>query len=134
MSKLHVIKLEKGQDVKEGLKQYMMDKDWKGAVIVAAAGSLRGVTLSNPISDTPPSVLLPITVDVPCEIMSFTGELIRKDDTPKSLSHFVQDDPCNYIVHIHASISHGSGVVNGGGLRAATVHRALNIYVLELEE
>lgn len=26
MSKLHVIKLEKGQDVKEGLKQYMMDK------------------------------------------------------------------------------------------------------------
>ena len=50
MPKLHAIELKKGQDVVAGIHSYLMDKTWKGGVIVAAVGSIHDVTLNNPIS------------------------------------------------------------------------------------
>ena len=66
--------------------------------------------------------------------MNFTGEIIRREDTPAGLERHLHDDPSDYLVHIHASVSHGEGIVNGGGFRGATVYRGVNIYVLEYDE
>lgn len=135
MAKLHIIKLiQKDQDIMEALYQYMVGKAWKGACIVAGAGSVYDVTVHNPITNTPPTTLLPVTVNVPCEVMNFTGEIIRKKDTPASLSRHIEDDPSDYMIHLHISVSHGSGVVTGGGLEKAKVFRALNVYALEFDE
>ncbi|MDY3692430.1 MAG: PPC domain-containing DNA-binding protein [Dysosmobacter sp.] len=133
MPKLHVIELQKDQDVVAGIHAYLMDKNWKAGVIVAAVGSIYNVTLNNPITHEFPPKLLMTDVNEMCEVVSFMGEITRKEDAPEGLPCQIADTPSDYIVHIHMSCSYGAGNVRGGGFRKATVMRALNIYVLELE-
>ena len=136
MAKLHCIALTKGQDVMTALHDYMMDKDWKGGVIVAGVGSVYGVTIGNPGSFDMPPKMLETTVNEPCEIVTFMGEITKKnEELLKTLPcQVTQAATSNYIIHIHAGFSHGDkGTVVAGGFRKATVLRAINVYVLEME-
>ena len=133
MPKLHGIELKKGQGVVAGIHSYLMDKTWKGGVIVAAVGSIHDVTLNNPISHDNPPKLQMTNIPELCEVTSFMGEITRKEDAPRGLPCQIADTPSDYIVHIHMTCSHTDGTVAGGGFRGATVLRALNIYVLETE-
>ena len=133
MPKLHTLTLTKDQDVMAGIHEYLMDKKWKSAIIVAGVGSIYNVTLGNPGSYDMPPKMLSTTIEKPCEIVSFMGEITPKADAPKGLPCQILDTPSDYIVHIHMSCSHDDGVVNGGGYRKATVLRAINVYILEIE-
>ena len=133
MAKLHVIELTKGQDVIGGIHEYLMDKKWKNGVIVAGVGSIHNVTINNPMTFDLPPELKVITIDRPCEVVSFMGEITPKDKAPTGMPCQMKDTPSDYVVHIHMTCSHDDGVVNGGGFRNATVLRALNLYVLEEE-
>ena len=133
MAKLHVIELTKGQDVIGGIHEYLMDKKWKSGVIVAGVGSIHNVTINNPMTFDLPPELKVITINRPCEVVSFMGEITPKDKAPTGMPCQMKDTPSDYVVHIHMTCSHDDGVVNGGGFRNATVLRALNIYVLEEE-
>ena len=82
--------------------------------------------------DLPPELKV-ITIDRPCEVVSFMGEITPKDKAPTGMPCQMKDTPSDYVVHIHMTCSHDDGVVNGGGFRNATVLRALNLYVLEEE-
>ena len=75
MPKLHAIELKKGQDVVAGIHSYLMDKTWKGGVIVAAVGSIHDVTLNNPISHDNPPKLQMTNIPELCEVTSFMGEI-----------------------------------------------------------
>lgn len=134
-AKLHTIILNKDEDVTAGIHRFLMDKTWKAGVIVAAVGSIYDVTVGNPGSYEMPPRMLQTTVNEPCEIVSFMGEITPKRDAPAGLPCQVTDTPSDYIVHIHMSFSHGeNATVNGGGFRKATVLRAINIYVLEIQD
>ena len=133
MAKLHVIELTKGQDVIGGIHEYLMDKKWKSGVIVAGVGSIHNVTINTPMTFDRPPELKVITIDRPCEVVSFMGEITPKDKAPTGMPCQMKDTPSDYVVHIHMTCSHDDGVVNGGGFRNATVLRALNLYVLEEE-
>ena len=133
MSKVNKIILTKDQDVMVALHQYMADKNWKAGVIVAGVGSIYNVKVANPGSYDMPPQMLEISVNNPCEIVSFMGEIIRKEDAPADLPCQFKDTPSPYIIHIHMAFSHGNGIVNGGGFRSATVLRAINVYVIEIE-
>lgn len=133
MPNLHVIELKKDENVVTGIHKYLMDKTWKGGVIVAAVGSIYNVTVNNPISHDNPPKLQVTNIPELCEVTSFMGEITRKEDAPEGLPCQIADTPSDYIVHIHMTCSHTNGTVMGGGFRGATVLRALNIYVLEIE-
>lgn len=133
MAKLHVIELKKDEDVMAGIHNYLMEKKWKAAVITAAIGSIYDVTVNNPISHDSPPKLQMTHVDKLCEVVSFMGEITRKEDAPQGLPCIISDTPSDYIVHIHMTCSHTDGTVCGGGFRNAKVLRALNIYALEIE-
>lgn len=126
MENFVMLQLAKDEDIIPAIHAKIADKNWNKALIVAGAGSAYQVTVSNPISESHPPQLLPITVVEPCEVISFVGEISRKDEVAAG-------DPSPFKVHIHASFSHGSGVVNGGGFRGGKVWRAINLYVLVLE-
>jgi predicted DNA-binding protein with PD1-like motif len=133
MPKMHVLMLTKDQDVMESIHQYLMDKKWKGAVIVAAVGSLYDVFVANPGSREFPPTLCPCKVDKPCEVLSFMGEITRKDDPNFIAPDHAKNSPSDYVVHIHMSFSHDEGIVNGGGFRSAKVFYILHIYMLEFD-
>lgn len=133
MATLHVCSLTKGQDVMSGLHDYMKDKKWKAGVIVCAVGSIHDVTCGNPGSYDMPPKMLQTTVNEPCEVVSFMGEITRKEDAPAGLpAEVLKGATSDYIIHVHFTFSHGeNATVNGGGFRKATVMRALNVYILE---
>lgn len=133
--KLHVIELTKDQSVLPAIHDYLADKNWKRGLIFCAVGSLYDVTMSNPRSRTPGLPLAMAHMDGPCEIISFSAEIIRKDEIPAGLDrHSHPDDGSNYLVHVHGSVSHGECEVTGGGFREGKVSRAVNLYALELDE
>lgn len=135
MAKMHVIELTKGQEILPAIHQHLMDKTWNDCVIVAAVGSITNVCLSNPGGyDMPPELIKKKIFD-PCEVVSCMGEITKKEHTAPDLPPIIiADSPSPYVVHIHMSVSHAEGIVNGGGFRSATVLRALTLYVLEREE
>jgi predicted DNA-binding protein with PD1-like motif len=134
MSRLHICHISKDQDVMKAMHDYLMDKDWKGASIVAAVGSIYDVTLGNPGSYDL-KVLHKKKIEAPCEVVSFIGEVTLKDNAPKNLPEAIwKASTSNYIVHVHMSCSHGEDcAVNGGSLREALVLRSLNVFMLEHE-
>lgn len=83
MAKLHTIVLHKDEDVTSAIHAYLMDKKWKAGVIVSAVGSIYDVTVGNPGSYEMPPKMLQTTINEPCEIVSFMGEITRKCDAPR---------------------------------------------------
>ena len=133
MSKTHIIKLTKGQDILPAIHEYLMDKKWNDSIIVSALGSINNVFLSNPGSlDMPPELIKKKIFD-PCEVLSFVGEITPKEHAAPDLPPVILETPSPYIVHVHCSVSHAEGIVNGGGFRGGNVLRALTIYVVELD-
>ncbi len=134
MPKLHVIQLTKGQSILPAIHEYLMDKKWNDAVIVAGVGSVTDVCLSNPGSYEMPPELIKKKIFDPCEVVSCMGEITLKEHTAPDLPAIIKETPSPYVVHIHMSVSHAEGIVNGGGFRSATVLRALTLYVLEQDD
>ncbi len=132
MGKLHILTLTKDQDVMDGIHEYLKDKAWKGAAIVGGVGSIYNVTVANPGTYEMPPKMLSKTVERPCEIVSFMGEIVRKEDVTGVPDHF-KDTASDYIAHVHMAFSHDEGEVNGGGFRKATVLRAINVYMVEFD-
>lgn len=133
MGKLHLIELKENQDVREGIYNYLTDKDFKVAAIVGGVGSIYNVEITNPINFELPPTKVGLKVEKPCEIVSFMGEIILKDMASKDTPADFLDNPSEYVVHIHMSFSHDNGLVNGGGFKNATVLRAVNVYIIEMD-
>lgn len=133
MPKLHTLVLTKDQDVLPAIHSYLMDKKWKGGVIVGGVGSIYNVTCGTPENYDAPPPVCSTTIERPCEIVSFMGEITKKEDAPPNLPKLVSETPSDYIVHIHFAVAHDGGTVTGGGFQRATVLRAVNVYILEME-
>ena len=134
MAKLHICVLHKDQDIMSSLHDYMMDKSWKGGSIVGGVGSVYDMTLGNPGSYDL-KVLHKKKIEAPCEVVSFVGEITRKEDCAKDMPQHVLDAATSpYVIHIHMSLSHEAGAeVNGGSLREGKVLRSLSVFILEHE-
>ena len=117
-------------------------KSWlKNNWLILVTGLVIGIAAlvlgahGNPGSYEMPPKMLQTTINEPCEIVSFMGEITRKCDAPAGLPCQVTNTPSDYIVHVHMTCSHGeNATVTGGGFRKATVLRAVNVYVLEVED
>ena len=132
MENIFTLSLTKGQDIMPALYSFLKDKRWPGALILSGIGSVSSITLGNPLDHGSPPKMSVKSIDEPAEVLAFAGEILRKDLAPSDMPAHARDTPCNYVVHIHATISHGGGEVAGGGFRNGTVMRALNIYIQTL--
>ncbi|MBL8377221.1 MAG: DNA-binding protein [Burkholderiales bacterium] len=132
MSTVHMLQITQGQDVTKALYAYLADKRWKGVVILGGIGSITSLTVANPVDHGPPPTIGVKKLDEPLEVVGFTGELFAKGVEPGNMPGFAKDNPTNYVIHIHISVSHSDGTMTGGGYREATVMRGLNLYMMEL--
>ena len=132
MPAVHMLQMTKDQDVTTALYAYLADKKWKGVVILGGIGSVTSMTVANPISHGSPPKIGIKKLDEPLEVLGFTGELFAKGSEPDNMPGFAKENPTNYVIHIHVSVSHSDGSMTGGGYREATVMRGLNLYMMEL--
>lgn len=72
-------------------------------------------------------------IEAPCEVVSFVGEITRKENASKDLPKVILDAAASdYIIHIHMACSHeADAIVSGGSQRKAKVLRALSIFIIE---
>lgn len=132
MEEIVTLSLTRGQDIMTALYGFLQDKRWSRALILSGIGSVSSITLGNPLDHGSPPKMAVTTFNEPAEVLGFAGEIFRKDLAPADMPAHARDTPCNYVVHIHATISYGGGTVTGGGFRNGTVMRALNIYIQAL--
>lgn len=133
MAEIHVLHIGSGQDVSSAIYDYLKDKNWNSAIIMNGIGSVIETIIGNPITHSSPPKMAIKTIKEPAEVLGFIGEIIRKENAPPNLPEHTKNTLCDYIVHSHITISHGNGNVSGGGYRGATVMRALNLYIQEID-
>jgi len=117
-SKIHVIQLTTGANVIEEIRKYVEEQQWEEGLVQGALGSVLKVTLTNAGENKIPPLVQTTNLEGPFEMLSCTGEIIRRDD--------------GYYTHIHASGSLSNAQVFGGGLQKAEVFLKLKLYLQKI--
>lgn len=126
------INLGKDFDIREGITKYILDKGWEAAYIMGAIGSVKECQFTTPISNELPLKFASIPCTLAGEVLSFTGEVMKRELMDASLEAAYPDKTCPLFVHIHASIAVSGGHVYGGGLKGGKTLRALRIFIKPL--
>lgn len=131
-NKIYLLEVGRGRDIKEEIGNFMKEKDWDYAYISGAIGSITDITVANPVSNKFPIEIKTTDISGPCEVLSFTGEIMKKEFMKEELKTVYKDYVSDLFVHIHMSCSSIDASVFGGGFHKAKVFRALNIFIQEL--
>lgn len=115
---LHTLALHKGDSVKGKIEAFVEDKGWQRAIVTGALGSVVAVTVGNAKTQTIPPEVTYTDIAGPFEILSFCGEVVKKDDG-------------SWFTHIHMAGSKTDATVFGGGMQKATVFLGLQVFLAE---
>jgi predicted DNA-binding protein with PD1-like motif len=125
INKVLVVRLQRGEDVIDGIKNVCEENGVKNAVIISMIGSLYGARYTGPIND--PSVKCgtggtDIWLEGPIEMLTGQGEICHKDNGDLS-------------IHIHATFTDSKGNAYGGHLfgEENKVLNTLNIFIGVIE-
>ena len=132
MSILYDVTVQAGDDIRKGIESYAMEQGWESAAILGAVGSVQELVFTTPVENQ-----LPLrTMATPChgaaEILSFTGEVMKRELMDPALEAVYPDKERPFFVHIHASCATAGGHVYGGGLSGGRAFRALRIFLMPL--
>ncbi|MGL5433911.1 MAG: PPC domain-containing DNA-binding protein [Lachnospiraceae bacterium] len=133
MSHLYDIIIPTGKDIRAAIIDYVLAKGWEAAAILGAVGSVQEMTFTTPVENE-----LPLkTGSTPChgaaEILSFTGEIMKREKMDPELESVYQDKSSPLFVHVHASCAIAGGHVCGGGLKSGKAFRELRVFLVPLK-
>jgi predicted DNA-binding protein with PD1-like motif len=105
VSDILVIRLQRGDDIMESIKQACRENNIKNGVITSMIGSLNGVTFYDPVINTKVKSWIsygePIVLECPAQLLSAHGEICH-------------DEGGEVCVHIHATFADSKGNAYGG--------------------
>ena len=132
MPEIFEVTVKSGEDIRQVISDYVIEKGWQSVMIPAAIGSVIGMEFTTPIQNE-----LPLkTAVTPChdaaELLSFTGEIMRRECVDPALLAVYPDKTSPLFVHIHASCATAGGHVMGGGMRAGRAFRAVGVFMIPL--
>lgn len=112
MGRVHVLRLEPGEDVLKSIQDYCEKKKLTDGVVVSGIGSLDGCTFFDPmeIPGNPGNYgyVTPIDIPSPIELIGLNGIICRGDDGRP-------------VPHIHASFADKKGNEFGGHLKDGNI-------------
>lgn len=122
--------IEGGENIRDKITEYILQMGWEAAAVLGAVGSVEEMEFTAPVENE-----LPLRVGTtPChgaaEILSFTGEIMKREKMDPALEAVYPDKTGPLFVHIHASCAVAGGHVCGGGLRGGRAFRALRVFVV----
>jgi len=115
---LQALALHKGDSVKEKIEAFVAERGWQKAIVTGALGSVVDVTVGNAKTQTIPPEVNYTHIEGPFEILSFCGEVVKKDDG-------------SWFTHIHMAGSKADATVFGGGMQKATVFLGLQVFLAQ---
>ncbi len=134
MEKLYEVIVEKDENVKEKVTQFILDHKWENVYISGAVGSIRQAKLANPVSaEFPPQIGI-TDCPGPCEVVAFTGEVMKRELMDPVMAKIYPDKSCPLFVHIHAALGGAGAKMFGGGFQDGYAFRKLRVFMLPLNE
>lgn len=130
---MHICTIGPHEDVMAKLYEWLGTQTFAKGLVVGALGSFIEVDFGNPVEEGPPPKLEISHLAHPMEVISFTGEILRKELAPADMPKHAFDNPTDYIVHIHVGVASEKGILMGGGFRGAKTMRSLTIYILDVD-
>lgn len=129
--KTYELVIDRNQSIKKTIEKFVIDKGWDKAYISGGIGSAFDIELTNPISNELPPKLESTFITGPAEVLSFTGEVMKREMMDEVLKKLYKDDSPLFI-HIHLSCSTKDSSVYGGGLREGYSFRSIKVYINEI--
>jgi len=133
MGKTYEIVVEKDQELKDVIYQFILTQGWERAYISGAVGSLQSVELTTPIKlEFPPQVEV-FRYEGPAEILNFTGEVMPKEKMDPAMQKIYAHEQGPLFAHIHASIAVPGSRVYGGGFQKGRAFLKVKVFIHSLE-
>jgi predicted DNA-binding protein with PD1-like motif len=107
ISDILVLRLQRGEEIIESIKQACLKYDIKNAVILSMIGNLNGATYYDPVINPKVKSFVsyadPISLECPVQLLSAHGEICHIEDGELS-------------IHLHATFADSEGNAYGGNL------------------
>ena len=130
---LYEVTVKRGEDIRKVITDYIIDNGWNEVFIIGAIGSVIETSYNAPIDNSIPMHLVKRECPGAAEILSFTGEVMKRERMDEDLARVYADKTSPLFVHIHASCVTGEGMICGGGLVAGKAFRALRVFMTPLD-
>lgn len=129
MEGLYEVTVKRNEDIRQVIADYILEHSWDEVYIIGAVGSVIDTAYNAPIDNSIPMNLQTTPCPGPAEVLSFTGEVMKREKMDPNLAKVYTDKTSPLFVHIHASCSTGDGKVYGGGLVKGKAFRALRVFM-----
>lgn len=129
VNSFHEILVNRGEDILQTIEAEFLRQGWKEAVVTNAIGSVKNLEFSTPLYDELPLRVVKTPWRGASEILSFTGEIMPKEQMDPELKAVYPDQGSPLFIHIHASSARAGGAVMGGGLRGGVAFRSLRVFI-----
>ena len=129
MEGLYEVTVKRDEDIRQVISDYILEKGWDEVYIIGAVGSVIATAYNAPIDNSIPMNLQTPPCHGAAEVLSFTGEVMKREKMDPNLAKVYTDKTSPLFVHIHASCATGDGKVYGGGLVKGRAFRALRVFM-----
>ena len=129
MGQIYEVTVKAGEDIKAVVTDYVLGQGWESVYITGAVGSVIGMSYTTPVRDQLPLVTASQPAEGAAEVLSLTGEVMKREKMDPALQSVYKDTECPLFVHIHISCAHRDGSVRGVGLAAGNAFRSLRIFM-----
>lgn len=132
MKGLYEVTVDRGEDIRQVLSDYILEKNWEEVFIVGAIGSIIDSAYNAPADNRIPMNLVTVECPEAAELLSFHGEVMKRERMDENLAKVYRDKTSPLFIHIHASCAAGGGAMYGGGLVKGRAFRSIRIFMIPL--
>ena len=132
MKGLYEVTVDRGEDIRQVLSDYILEKNWEEVFIVGAIGSIIDSAYNAPADNRIPMNLVTVECPEAAELLSFHGEVMNRERMDENLARVYRDKTSPLFIHIHASCAAGGGAMYGGGLVKGRAFRSIRIFMIPL--
>ena len=129
MKDLYEVTVGRGEDIHKVITDFILEHGWEEVFVVGAIGSIIESVYNAPIDNSIPMNLVQRECPAAAEVLSFTGEIMKRERMDENLRKVYPDKTSPFFLHIHASCVTGEGKIYGGGLVRGKAFRALRIFM-----
>ena len=131
--RLYEVTINRGENVRQRILDYVLEKDWDEALIIGAVGSIIDSAYNAPVDNSIPMNLTTNECPNAAEIIGFNGEIMKRERMDENLAKVYKDRSSPLFVHIHACCATGDGRIYGGGLVKGRAFRSIRVFLTPLK-
>ena len=126
---LYEVTINRGEDVRQKISDYVLKENWDEAIIIGAVGSIIESAYNAPIDNSIPMNLTTNECPNAAEIIGFNGEIMKREKMDENLAKVYTDKSSPLFVHIHACCATGDGRIYGVGLVMGKAFRSIRVFL-----